>query len=114
MAGRIACARVKARLRASWLIDAVNAGVPWLVIAGMALDGWVIIDMDATLITATPRSGGRLRPCICQRDDLIRRTIQLSPSGQFFTLDKPGRAPTGDSTDLPISCGGFALVPASA
>jgi hypothetical protein len=28
------------------------AGFPWLVIAGKALMGWVVIDMDATLVTA--------------------------------------------------------------
>ena len=28
------------------------AGFPWLVIAGKALTGWVVIDMDATLVTA--------------------------------------------------------------
>jgi hypothetical protein len=34
------------------LIQDTPAGFPWLVIAGKALTGWVVIDMDATLITA--------------------------------------------------------------
>jgi hypothetical protein len=27
-------------------------GFPWLVIAGKTLAGWLVIDMDATLVTA--------------------------------------------------------------
>lgn len=52
MLDRIARARAKARTHAWTLIDATGAGFPWLVIAGKVLDGWVVIDMDATLITA--------------------------------------------------------------
>ena len=49
---RIARARAKARAYAWMLIEGTPAGFPWLVIAGKALAGWVVIDMDATLITA--------------------------------------------------------------
>ncbi len=52
MLDRIARARARARAHAWTLIDATGAGFPWLVIAGKVLDGWVVIDMDATLITA--------------------------------------------------------------
>jgi hypothetical protein len=52
MLDRIARARAKARADAWTLIDATGAGFPWLVIAGKVLQGWVVIDMDATLITA--------------------------------------------------------------
>jgi hypothetical protein len=47
-------ARVRARVRAHvWeLIAATPAGFPWLSIAGKVLEGWLVIDMDATLITA--------------------------------------------------------------
>jgi len=47
-------ARVRARVRAHvWkLIAATPAGFPWLRIAGKLLAGWLVIDMDATLITA--------------------------------------------------------------
>ncbi len=47
-------ARVRARVRAHvWsLIAARPAGFPWLAIAGKLLEGWLVIDMDATLITA--------------------------------------------------------------
>ena len=34
------------------LVAATTAGFPWLAIAGKVLTGWLVIDMDATLITA--------------------------------------------------------------
>ena len=49
---RIARARAKARAHAWTLIEGTPAGFPWLVIAGKTLAGWVVIDMDATLVTA--------------------------------------------------------------
>jgi len=52
MLDRIARARARARAHAWTLIQDTPAGFPWLVIAGKALTGWVVIDMDATLITA--------------------------------------------------------------
>ena len=47
-------ARVRATVRAHvWsLIAARPAGFPWLAIAGKLLAGWLVIDLDATLITA--------------------------------------------------------------
>jgi len=47
-------ARVRARVRAHvWkLIAAAPAGFPWLQIAGKLMAGWLVIDLDATLITA--------------------------------------------------------------
>ena len=53
-------ARVRARVRGHmWsLIAAAPAGFPWLTIAGKLLAGWLVIDLDATLITAH-RQGGR-------------------------------------------------------
>jgi hypothetical protein len=52
MLERIAGARAKARAHVWALIEGTPAGFPWLVIAGKTLAGWVVIDMDATLITA--------------------------------------------------------------
>jgi hypothetical protein len=52
MLDRIARARAKARAHAWALIAATGTGFPWLSVAGKILDGWVVIDMDATLITA--------------------------------------------------------------
>jgi hypothetical protein len=46
--------RVRARVRAHvWkLIAATPAGFPWLSVAGKLLAGWLVVDLDATLITA--------------------------------------------------------------
>jgi len=52
MLDRIARARAKARAHAWALIQDTPAGFPWLVIAGKTLAGWVVIDLDATLVTA--------------------------------------------------------------
>jgi hypothetical protein len=49
---RIARARAKARAHVWQLIEGTAAGFPWLSIAGKTLTGWLVIDMDATLITA--------------------------------------------------------------
>jgi hypothetical protein len=47
-------ARVRAKVRAHvWsLIAATPAGFPWLEVTGKLLAGWLVIDLDATLITA--------------------------------------------------------------
>ena len=52
MLDKIARARAKARAHARALIAGTTAGFPWLVIAGKTLTGWVVIDMDATLVTS--------------------------------------------------------------
>jgi len=49
---KIAKARAKVRAHVWQLIAATAAGFPWLTIAGKTLAGWLVIDMDATLITA--------------------------------------------------------------
>jgi Transposase DDE domain group 1 len=55
---RIARARARARAHAWQLIEDTPAGFPWLVIAGKALAGWLVIDMDATLVTASSDKQG--------------------------------------------------------
>jgi hypothetical protein len=52
MLDRIARARAKAREQAWNLIERTPAGFPWLAVAGKTLTGWLVIDMDATLVTA--------------------------------------------------------------
>jgi hypothetical protein len=49
---KIARARAKARAHVWTLIEGMAAGFPWLVIAGKTLTGWLVIDMDGTLVTA--------------------------------------------------------------
>lgn len=49
---QIAKARAKVRRRVWDLIAARAGGFPWLCVAGKLLTGWVVIDLDATLITS--------------------------------------------------------------
>src|SRR5262249_37936697 len=45
-------ARRKIRARVWDLLARRTGGFPWLTVAGKLLTGWVVIDLDATLITA--------------------------------------------------------------
>src|SRR5208282_3462369 len=49
---KIAWARARVRAHVWSLICARPAGFPWLAIAGKVLAGWLVIDLDGTLITA--------------------------------------------------------------
>ncbi len=49
---KIARARAKVRAHVWSLICARPTGFPWLAIAGKLLAGWLVIDLDGTLITA--------------------------------------------------------------
>src|SRR6266851_636542 len=55
---RIARARARARAHVWTLIEQAPAGFPWLAIAGKTLTGWLVIDMDATLVTASSDKEG--------------------------------------------------------
>ena len=50
--GTIAKARARVRAYVWKLIEARPGGFPWLTVAGKTLTGWLVIDMDATLVTA--------------------------------------------------------------
>ena len=52
MLDRIARARARALAQVRALVEGTPAGFPWLAIAGKTLVGWVVIDMEATLVTA--------------------------------------------------------------
>jgi len=56
--GKVAKARAKVRAHVWKLIAARPAGFPWLEVAGKTLTGWLVIDMDATLITARSEKQG--------------------------------------------------------
>jgi hypothetical protein len=58
MLDRIARARARARAHAWQLIEGTPAGFPWLAIAGKALTGWLVLDLDATLVTASSDKEG--------------------------------------------------------
>jgi hypothetical protein len=49
---KAAQARARARKRAWKLTEETPGGFPWIAVAGRALAGWTVIDMDGTLITA--------------------------------------------------------------
>ena len=55
---RIAKARARARAHVWKLIAARPGGFPWPEIAGKTLTGWLVIDMDATLVTASSDKEG--------------------------------------------------------
>jgi hypothetical protein len=55
---KVARARAKARAHAWKLIQGTPAGFPSLEIAGKALAGWLVIDMDATLVTSSSDKEG--------------------------------------------------------
>jgi hypothetical protein len=56
--GKIAQARARVRAHVWKLIEDAPSGFPWLEIAGKALAGWLVIDMDATLVTASSDKEG--------------------------------------------------------
>jgi hypothetical protein len=58
MLDRIARARARARAHVWDLIEDTPAGFPWLAIAGKVLAGWLVIDLDATLVTASSDKEG--------------------------------------------------------
>ncbi|MGW0735581.1 transposase [Streptomyces sp. NPDC002851] len=53
-------AKVRARVRRQvWsLLHLRPGGFPWLTVAGKRLTGWIVIDLDATIITAASRKAG--------------------------------------------------------
>jgi hypothetical protein len=55
---RIARARARVRSRVWALLAAAEQGFPWVSVAGKTLTGWIVIDMDATIITCATRKEG--------------------------------------------------------
>ncbi|MEH0573218.1 MULTISPECIES: IS1380 family transposase [Streptomyces] len=53
-------AKVRARVRRHvWsLLHLRPGGFPWLTVAGKRLTGWIVIDLDATIITAASKKAG--------------------------------------------------------
>jgi hypothetical protein len=56
--GRIAKGRARVRAQVRGLLAVRAGGFPWLVIPGRTLTGWVVIDLDATIITASSNKQG--------------------------------------------------------
>jgi hypothetical protein len=55
---RVAQARARARKRVWDLTGETPGGFRWIAVAGRALQGWTVIDMDGTLITARSDKAG--------------------------------------------------------
>ncbi|GAA3594838.1 hypothetical protein GCM10022295_90170 [Streptomyces osmaniensis] len=55
---RIAKARSRVRRRVWGLLALRPGGFPWLTVAGKVLTGWIVIDIDATIITASSKKEG--------------------------------------------------------
>jgi hypothetical protein len=56
--GRIAKARRQVRRQVWSLLHLRPGGFPWLVVAGKRLTGWIVIDIDATVITSASKKAG--------------------------------------------------------
>ncbi|MFI0349932.1 hypothetical protein [Actinomadura sp. 9N407] len=52
LAAKVARARARVRRHVWSLLHLRPGGFPWPVVAGKRLTGWIVIDIDATLITA--------------------------------------------------------------
>jgi hypothetical protein len=52
---RLDRARARVRSRVWALLHAAEQGFPWITLAGKTITGWVVVDMDATIITCATR-----------------------------------------------------------
>jgi Transposase DDE domain group 1 len=97
MLDRIAHARAKARAHAWDLIRKTPADFPWLAVAGKTLAGWLVIDMDATLVTAHSDKEGAVPTCKKKKGYGFHPLAGSRRSGSRAsqpTLDRPhGRTP---------------------
>jgi hypothetical protein len=97
--GRIAQARARIRAHIWELIAARAGGFPWLGIAGRILEGWTVVDMDATLVTArspkekaaaTYKSGFGFHPLGCW----------CANTGESLAMElRPGNAGSNTAAD---------------
>ncbi len=55
---KIAKARARARRHVWSLLRVWPGGLPWLTVAGRRLTGWIVIDLDATIITSASKKAG--------------------------------------------------------
>ena len=93
---KIARARARARAHAWTLIEGTPAGFPWLQIAGKTLTGWLVIDMDATLVTASSDKEGAAPAC-------NRKATGSTPSAPGWPIPaNPWPCCSGPATPAPI------------
>jgi hypothetical protein len=111
--GRIAKARGRARAHVWELIAARPAGFPWLEIAAKTLRDWLVIDMDATLVTASSDKEGA--------EPAYKKGFGFRPLGAWLAntseclamLLRPGNAGSNTVTDhVEVLGAAIAQVPA--
>jgi hypothetical protein len=78
---RIAQARRRVRRHVWGLLHLRPGGFPWLTVAGKRLTGWIVIDLDATIITSASKKQGA-RATFKKRSTSIRweRGARTPPS----------------------------------
>jgi DDE family transposase len=110
---KVARARAKIREHAWNLIAATPAGFPWLTITGKTLAGWLVIDMDATLITAHSEKEGAA-PTFKKGYGFHPLGAWLANTGESLAmLLRPGNAGSNTVTDhLHVLGEALAQVPA--
>jgi hypothetical protein len=96
---KIAQARARIRAHVWELVAARASGFPWLRIAGRILEGWIVIDLDATLVTArspkeraapTYKSGFGFHPLGCW----------CANTGESLAMElRPGNAGSNTAAD---------------
>ena len=111
---RVARARAKVRAHVWALIEATAAGFPWLQVAGKLLTGWVVIDIDATLITAHSAKQGAAAT--------FKKGFGFHPLAAWCTntreclqmLLRPGNAGSNDVADhLAVLAAAIGQIPAA-
>jgi len=55
---KIATARARVRRHVWSRLHLRPGGFPWLTVAGKRLTGWIVIDLDATVITSASKKSG--------------------------------------------------------
>jgi Transposase DDE domain group 1 len=84
------------------LVAARPAGFPWLAIAGKVLAGWLVIDLDGTLITARSGKEGAA-PAFKMGYGFHPLGAWLANTAESLAmLPRPGNA--GSTTPSPITC----------
>ncbi len=90
MLDRIARARARARAHVWTLIEGTPTGFPWLAIAGKTLTGWLVIDLDATLVTARSDKEGAA-PTWKKGYDLLTEPHRVRHPGDSLRSTHPRR-----------------------
>jgi hypothetical protein len=77
-------ARIRARVRRHvWgLLHLRPGGFPWLVVAGKRLAGWIVVDLDATIITSASKKAGAAVT--------FKKTFGFHPLAAWCACVRPG------------------------